>query len=374
MNVLATTYFGISSPKIRYISRQDEEFQSLQQSVKRLFEPLFGDLYEIGGSRSPKDLFSSQGIMLLEFIPGKSLTHRRNGQRSLSYEDYFEIGKMFLFDLLIRNTDRFPCNKALKRPNSASILDDGNAGNVMFGHENGVIWSIDPELQINVDDLLHDRYAEALESVVKEIVFRQDLDRRYKSIEMLFFEVIPGLEDVLPLPLHDIREWDKCNKFEKDAIASILQLIRVKLWKDGSTLTNSVVAVSIPEDCGEKAWRELIRQLAPRVMSDVFLFLELHSGYSTPYYASEAFCKGFISSLQSAVTFKEEYHHPSTPFHRQMNMSLEDAAEKESSINIRFVLDMIDCIQPYWDELSNNLSVSLHLNRSEGKRPSRSRY
>lgn len=370
---LATTYFQIKSPKIRYISRQDEEFITLQQGIKNLFQPLFGDLYEIGGSLSPKDLFSSKGIMLVEFVQGKPLNHRRNGQRNLSYEDYYEIGKIFLFDLLIRNTDRFPCRKALPRPTNTTILDEGNPGNIMFGPENGVVWSIDPEIQINVDDNLHDTYAKGLESVVREIVYRQDLDRRYKSIETLFFQVFPGLEDILPLSLNEIHEWEKCDQFEQDAIASILNLIRIKLKKDSTIIESSPVSITLPEGNNEKEWREFIRQLAPRVMDDLFQFLEIHTGYPIPYYASEAFVKGFHFSLQSAIQFKQEYYHPSTPFHQQVNLDLLDTAEKESSISIPFVLDMIGVLEPYWDEMSLLGSAAAVLSKNESRSFSKNR-
>ncbi len=371
---LASNYFQIRSPKIRYIDRQDNEYSQLQTGIKDLFQPLFGDLYEIGGSLSPKDLFTSKGIMLVEFVQGKPLNHRSKGQRQLIYDDYYEIGKIFLFDLFIRNTDRFPCRKALPRPTVTSILDEGNPGNIMFGVENGVVWSIDPELQINVDNILHDTYAKALESVVKEIIFRQDLDRRYKSIETLFFQIIPSLEDVLPTSLNDAHDWDKCNPLEQEAIAAILNLIRIKLMIDSTILENGPIVLTIPKDNNEKEWREFIRQLTPRVMEDLFEFLEIHTGYSTPYYAYDAFVKGFHDSLQYAIQFKKEYNHPSTPYHQQMKVDLQDTAEKESSINIPFVLDMISVIEPYWDEWNIIGSTTASLSRVESRTLSKNRF
>jgi hypothetical protein len=420
VNELATNYFQIKSPKIRYIARQDKEFEELQNAVKHLFEPLFGDLYEIGGSKSPKDLFSSKGIMIVEFVNGKQLTHRKEGQRNLAYEDFYEIGKIFLFDLIIRNTDRFPCRKALPRPMNTTIHDEGNPGNIMIGHENGSVWSIDPELQINVDNVLHDSYGRALQSVVKEIVYRQDLDRRYKSIATLFFKPIHGIEDILPLSLNEIKDWELCNENEKLAIDSILQLIRIKLANDHSIIEEQKAAESntiiihpdlehhldqflspsinddsnstdsnnnipaspsldppqsiqrptataeelaileVPLENNEKAWREWVRHIIPRVMEDLFEFLEIQTGYNTPYFASEAFCQGFLHSLQSAVSFKREYQHPSSSFYQIHKEILENAAFLESSIDISFVLDMISRIERYWDEFNGNGSSPQH--------------
>jgi hypothetical protein len=409
---LATHYFQIKSPKVRYISREDPEFTELQNAVKNLFEPLYGDLYEIGGSKSPKDLFESRGIMLLEFVHGRQLTHRKNGQRPLSAEDYYEIGKMFLFDLLIRNTDRFPCQKAFPRPMARFLQNIGNPGNIMFGHHSGHAWSIDPELQINVSDVLQDVYGRALQSVTKEILFRQDLDRRYQSIAFLFFRPVAGIEDVLPLPLNDIYSWELCNENEKSAIESILQLIRIKLAKDPSIIleqrdaerstfpsgkrrsvkrktaeTNSPedynrtvlspsgcfdesqslrqinanstnideesdndendINLVIPFDRNEKKWREWIRHIVPRVMDELFEFMELQTGYTTPYFARDSFCQGFAYSLQCACTFKKEYHHPSSPMHEYHKNVLEETANVESTIDISFVLDMISRIEKY---------------------------
>ena len=62
----------------------------------------------------------------MEYANGKPIEHRINGQRPLASADYFAIGKLFLFDLLIRNTDRLPCRKTIPRTvGVGSIADQG---------------------------------------------------------------------------------------------------------------------------------------------------------------------------------------------------------------------------------------------------------
>lgn len=46
--------------------------------------------------------------MLMEIVKGKQLCHRTQGQRQLVDQDYRAVGRLFLLDLLIRNTDRLP--------------------------------------------------------------------------------------------------------------------------------------------------------------------------------------------------------------------------------------------------------------------------
>lgn len=102
VNNIASRYFHIQCPEVRLIERSEAEFSDLEEQVKKLFLPLNEELYELGGHHSPKDLFSSQGIMLLEFVRGKPLCHTSQGQRFLNAEDYYALGKLFLLDLFIR--------------------------------------------------------------------------------------------------------------------------------------------------------------------------------------------------------------------------------------------------------------------------------
>ena len=67
------------------------------------------------------NLFS---IMIMEYSQGKPMQHKINGQRRLLASDYFAIGKLFLFDLLIRNTDRLPCRKTIPRTVAGGAIAD----------------------------------------------------------------------------------------------------------------------------------------------------------------------------------------------------------------------------------------------------------
>jgi Actin-fragmin kinase, catalytic len=151
VNEMTEGFFNIQCPAIRFITHDSPEFSTLQTAVKKLFEPFNLELYETGGRSSPKGLFEAQGgIMLMELVKGNPLVHRTEGQRPLVSADFHAVGRLFLLDLLIRNTDRLPCRKALPRPSAGSSADQGNAGNLMFEQTPGHLWAIDPEMQVNL--------------------------------------------------------------------------------------------------------------------------------------------------------------------------------------------------------------------------------
>jgi hypothetical protein len=128
---LAKGYFHIQCPEIRFLHKKSEEFEQLRVNTRKIFCPLFEEMYETGGKNSPKSLFDGPGIMLMEMVNGKPLCHRfvlrftlyftlhkfdctsrrLNGQRLITDHDYRAIGRLFLFDLLIHNSDRLPCRK-----------------------------------------------------------------------------------------------------------------------------------------------------------------------------------------------------------------------------------------------------------------------
>ena len=114
---LATEFFRINCPAIRLIQRRSMEFQNLSQGVRKLYMPLYEEAFESGGMAgisSPKFLFEQPAIMLMEMVKGKPLCHRTAGQRHILDADYHALGRLFLFDLLIRNTDRLPCRKVFE--------------------------------------------------------------------------------------------------------------------------------------------------------------------------------------------------------------------------------------------------------------------
>jgi hypothetical protein len=188
---LATGYFDIKCPEIRFVNKKSEEFEHLRTNVKKLFSPLFDEMYENGGQSSPKPLFDGPGIMLMQMVNGKPLCHRLNGQRLITGDDYQAIGRLFLFDLLIHNSDRLPCRKAFPR-GSIFRADQGNEGNIMFG-ANREVWAIDAEMPAITDENLKNKYVRVFDSVVFEITSREAFKPIYKSISKLFFKPIPGL-------------------------------------------------------------------------------------------------------------------------------------------------------------------------------------
>lgn len=49
VNEIIKEYFKIHCPAIRFITKTDEEFAQLEESVKKLFQPFHSDLYTSGG-------------------------------------------------------------------------------------------------------------------------------------------------------------------------------------------------------------------------------------------------------------------------------------------------------------------------------------
>ncbi len=331
-------FFHIQCPKIRLIRKTDEEFSTLENAIRDLFPPTDIELYENGGHHSPKALFSTPAIMLIEYVKGKPLSHRTEGQRSLSYADYHGIGKMFLLDLLIRNTDRLPCCKAMPRPGSKYIFDHGNAGNIMFGDFPGELWSIDPEMQTTLDANKEATYGTAIESVIREIVDKEDTNIHYKAVESLYFVPCHGMEGILELSLHDMDHWDQLNPFRQEAVAAVLQFIRIRVRADYEYILKRANGVQPPTNNHEKEWREFIRCITPRAKHDIFQFLEIHSGYPTPQFAAEAFESGFLESLIAAKKCKEEL------------LTTSSMGTWDASIDVGFIVRMMERAAKYCTE------------------------
>ena len=144
---LLSTYFKVACPQSRLIQRDDEssakEHTSLLQAVRRLVTTLDPDAWQTSEVRPALE---SPYLMVLQLVRGTTLCHRSYSdppQRPLSEQDYIKMGRLFLFDLLIRNTDRFPSRKVFPRPGRCSIRDAGNPGNLMFGPDKGSVYYID---------------------------------------------------------------------------------------------------------------------------------------------------------------------------------------------------------------------------------------
>lgn len=340
-NEVSTRYFHICCPKIRFVTVEDPEFIAIQNAIKALYLPLNEELYEMGGHHSAKALFGGkEGLMLMEFVKGKPLSHRSQGQRALTFNDYFALGKLFLLDLLIRNTDRLPCAKAMPRPGSRIIEDHGNAGNILFGDKPGEMWSIDPEMLTQVESHIEQTYGAAFESVLQEMIHRESEDERYIAINNLFYTTNPGLSGVLDISLNDSYPWTKFTSLEKAGAGLLLQLIRLQAKAD-DVIIRRTNGIEPPVSDDEKEWREWIRLAVPRAVPDVLNFLEVHTGYSTPPFAVRAFEAGFLESLMEATDFQEEFEHPSDVSSKESRSFLLSHAKNEPSIDIEFILRMI---------------------------------
>jgi hypothetical protein len=343
---IASKYFFIPCPAVRFIDRSETEFVDLEEQVKKLFLPLNEELYHLGGHHSPKDLFSSQGIMLLEFVRGQPLCHKSLGQRFLTGDDYYALGKVFLLDLLIRNTDRLPCRKTMPRPGSKAVNDHGNPGNIMFGPTAGEVWSIDPEMQTKVDLNVEQVYGDGFESVVREVVNDESSKPRYKALESLFFAPLPGLVGIIDVSLNELSPWETASSAQRQGIDIILQLIRLRATAEDNYIIRRSGNLSPPATSDERDWREWIRHAAPRAMLDIFEFLEALTGHHTPPYASAAFESGFVDSLYAAQRFRSD-NDESEGRQELSQYGTIDTNKDPPNIDVKFILRMIDRTTKY---------------------------
>eukprot|EP01035_Chromulina_nebulosa_P019324 gene19324-25188_t len=352
------------------------DFDSLPRDVKsndwskivscRRSESGTTDLYDSGGSSSPKTLFSSQGILLMELVKGKPLCHRTQGQRQLQDEDYRAIGRLFLLDLIIRNTDRLPCRKAMPRPGVVAIIDQGNAGNLMFGDEPGSLWAIDPEMQTHINLTKESEYAQSLESIVYEIINDERSQLTYKQLESLYYVPVSGLSGVLDHSLDEITPWFYRNEssLQSQSISSILNLIRIRAQAENNAII--VRANSNPPDSdNEREWREWIRISTPRTIDDILKFIELQTGFTVPATAPSKFAQGFLEALAGAISFLREAKNPLGKLAIK-HPTLLRIILSNNHIDVSFIIRMIEKFVDYENKLPFPNPTSTCDERSSG--------
>ena len=308
---LTTTVFGILTPETRLIGRSDPEFALLEASVKHLFSPVHLDLYEAGGLQSPKALFASSSIMLMSLIKGHPLSPMGSLPRRLVPDDFSALGKLFLLDLLLRNTDRLPCRRAIPRPGYTTVEDSGNAGNLIFGGSPGELFSIDPEMSPSMDAERSEEYIESVRQVASEVLCEDHLKPAFRAIDHLWYAPVAGLQGILDEPLESLHNWSSLPPLQKSALDSLLSLLRLRAETDKKVLSarfpsgcSGLNAVSPPSDSVERSWRSWIRFVSCRAVLDVQSFVEAHAAVHV--HGAEfgiAFRQGFKQGMRSAFDF-----------------------------------------------------------------------
>jgi hypothetical protein len=153
---------------------ENPQFAGLLAGLRQAYEPYHLALWngQGQGAQSPKFALEGQeAALLMSPVKGSPLGHKAAGQKKLSREDYRGIGRIFLFDLIVRNVDRFPCAKTLGRSYLA-IDAQGNAGNVMFGSGadgDSVVFSIDPAITLGSPEVPMDAYLKTVGEIVDEV-------------------------------------------------------------------------------------------------------------------------------------------------------------------------------------------------------------
>jgi len=329
---------GINVPQVRAIGtvsdKDQEERKSLEENLRKLYITPFHDgLYDL--EKSPKSLFQSPLIMLMDQAKGSALGHRINKQRALKHQDFKAIGKLFLFDLLIRNTDRLPSRKTLGRAT-------GNPGNIMLNPDKllaGELWAIDNEIQLSlIPRAEHLSYVESFRSVVAEILERKHEKTVFKQINHLIFDTLPDFAGILPDSLANL--WKLSSNIDKEykynkasfdlAINTLLQMIYLRA-KTSHLVNKSHPPPEINKDDdashAKVAWCKWIRETVPRAVADILDFVEDKTGLPIEKGSDEAFIKGFEEAVKSVVRNKESVK----------NSLLEADAELENSGRDSFV-------------------------------------
>ena len=304
VNEFSRAIFKISAPTLRLISKESGEYAALESGVKSLFFPLHADVYESGGSDSPRGLFTSSNVCLMSYVKGQPLTHASAGQRPLEDADWHALGSLYLLDLLLHNTDRLPCRRAIPRSGAHSLEDQGNPGNVMFLESPGSLFSIDPEFKFQMDPQRESEYFSDVAAVVDEILHDHHRKAVNKAIDSLFFQPVAGLAGIIDQSLEELTPWSRLPHGQRVALESVLDLIRLQaVSEDGVTLIVPRAGPP-PEGTVEHEWREWVRKVCPRVLGDLFDFIRLHTGLPiNEASASVHFKAGFKESLVEAFSF-----------------------------------------------------------------------
>lgn len=350
---------GINVPQVRAIGKVTDkdldERKSLEENFRKLYITPFHDgLYDASGS--PKSLFQSPLIMLMDQAKGRPLEHRVNKQRALTNKDFKAIGKVFLFDLLIRNTDRLPSRKTLSRAT-------GNSGNIML-NESGELWAIDNEIKLShIKGTDHDAYVESFRSVVVEILERTHEQVVLKQLNDLIFERVPALAGVLSTSLAKIWKLTSNQDIEYQqskhhnlAIDTLLQLIYLRATS--SPLVNGKHPPPKdfdPTHSKKVVWTHWIRDTIPRAVADVLDFVEDKTGFPIEKGSGEAFIKGFVEAVNNVARNKEvikiSLHEADAELEEQSDerASFVNEAERHTIIdehqsNREFILELIDVL------------------------------
>ncbi|CAM9695222.1 unnamed protein product [Chrysoparadoxa australica] len=328
LNDLASA-LKINHPKMRLIEKGEPEYDTLADAVKQIFTPLHLDLWEVGGARDA--LFTGEGILLQELVKGRPLCHRGEGQRPLVEADFEGLGRLFVYDLLIRNTDRFPSRRTIPRPIEGRIDMAGNPGNVMLGAKGGEVTAIDNELQIMKDPEEQAVYRQAVKSVVDEITGREYATGQGLVSQWLM--PLPSFKGVLSVSVNDLTNWSELSPTDKKGLDILLQMMRLSAEVLGYPPP--------PADADELKWRKWANQTLPRTVHEVLKFVSAVTGYDTPKEAKEAFRRGFVSGLAAASTFVESMNKDVLGFSANSATVFREALNEEKASEVLFVLSLI---------------------------------
>lgn len=373
---LTTDVFQIATPKMRLIPKSSAEFATLEAAVQGLFAPLHMELYNAGGRESPQPLFAGSSVVLMDYVRGSPLRAAEEGQRMLHDEDFEQVGKLFLLDLLIRNTDRLPCRRAMPRPGGKDILDQGNAGNLMLGDTPGSLTSIDPEFKFSgLTEEQVAEYHEAVFDVADEILHNLATKSTYRELDHLWFSPVPGLAGLLDKSLDLTSPWKDLSPMQNEALAGVLQLIRVRARANIAavasadapslpprtqslpTTMSTRVMQPPPSSNSELEWREWIRKAAARAIADVIHFIAAVTNQridTQPTGApANAFRAGFKSALRQAFNFKSSF----SSVARVSALSQVVKSSQTESVDCGFITRIIDRLETF--DIKHKLQVAV---------------
>jgi hypothetical protein len=301
---LLKKYMNIACPEEVFVPKSSPEFALIEAGLKRPYEPYHMDLWESsspGASPKADRLFSSDthSIKLMELLRAKPLSLRLGSsaeeeQRELTMDDFEALGRILLFDAIVRNTDRFPL-KRFFYPNS----QPGNPGNLMCSPDS--LYAIDEAIQLGdleehkmtvrsiIDDVCGHFPVERFK-VVKLWTGSADLPGPVDSLELCNWESDKASADLLPV----VEERLAAIRVEVEALK---ERERTEANETRPADSTHWLKSPVPAGSSRVEWLEWSALALPRSLNDVARFIRESTSLRVGAQAIEAMRSGFQSGM-----------------------------------------------------------------------------
>ncbi|XP_068659792.1 dual specificity protein phosphatase PHS1 isoform X2 [Aristolochia californica] len=120
-------WLGVRTPQARVIHNSSSEWQDIKEAAEKAREVAVSEGDEVGEltcSELLEALEMSRCLLLMNYVHGSPLLETPNAfdTKEAAERTASALGRILLFDLVIRNEDRLPCRQLGWRGNSANLL------------------------------------------------------------------------------------------------------------------------------------------------------------------------------------------------------------------------------------------------------------